>query len=364
MNQQQRQPAGKEPLKEHNKHLKITFAPAVFATIISLSLAATTCGTFAWFAYAAHANASYDGVTIGSRDIQVGYVSALKFDEYSQFELEEEAISENKYIYWFKGNATTQPLAMLISLSGYAYDLLKPVTTGKYAQGDNFSLYSAPVKGRSYSEDDIADHKNYTQIPLAFRVESDTEPGVYLPNNDVYMSIAEVTSVYEIKEAMRIYSDDLNAHTHLINPTAETDGKDTVGGVLDLDKDEYYDNYVGEDGNTYETFYGEFNNDLAYYDSPRESDSEQVGDWTTFNAKHQAGVYQANLEASSPKTADFESMFKYEHKYIPVTSTRVETNNYGYLTLSIYVEGWDTTVTDYETKRAFTLDLQFEVIID
>lgn len=337
--------------------------PILSASILFTSLTALTCGTFAWFTYATHADASYDGISIGSRNIEIGYVSSVRFFEFAQFGLTEETYTD-KYIYWFNDEATTDPLAMLINLNGYAFNLLKPVTTGRYNnnEGELF-LYNAPAPGHEYDESFYAKTESYCKLPLAFRVASSLEPGSYLPNNPIYMSVAEVTSVYEIKEAMRIHTFDHHDNTHLINPTATSDGFDYVGGVLDLNKDGYYDFYDDE-GDKKELLYGEFDASYAHKSSPRLGDSELFGEWTTFNAKHKAGVYEADLLASSPAKAEFECMEKFAKKYVPVTKTNEETNNYAFVDLTVFVEGWDTTVIDFDQVREFDLGLNFEVLID
>lgn len=393
---QQEKPAKNLLTRIRNLTPKNRFAAVISSSILSLALAATTCGTFAWFTYASNVYIDeYKGVSIGALNLDMGYVSHYEFDEASVYGVHEiQKTHDGDYIYWFNEGISLEALHKLIALNGYAYTELYPVTTGSYSKlHDDFSLLRAPTSLGNYSRDTKALSSQYTHMPLVFRVADQLEPGKFLNDFDIYMSIADVKSDYDIKESFRIHTDNHadgdEKMKHLINvdDSIEEDGFDDVGGVLDLNGDGFYDTREDPDtGKVTETYYGEFENaegysssDVYYKNSPRSSDSEQVGDHTTFNAKHRAGSYEVDDSITRPLRAEYESVKKFENETTPVTRTKsyqvysindnqdVLVNEYlAFLDVTIFIEGWDLKCVDPEIagqERPYELSLSFEVLI-
>ena len=354
----------KKPLQNNNSHLKNRFIAALSASILAMSLTASTCGTFAWFTYATRAGVIFDGVTIGAGTLQVGFVSKYKLPSYETYYLEEDLSIANKYIYWVNGNMNSSMINYVLSQNGYATTTMNAVSSGFYAKGDSdFSLYSAPAMNVN-SVDIEASKRSYVHLELVFRYEDDLEPGIYIPDTDIYLSGANVTSLTNIHNAVRIFSSDINGNKyHLINPTQDDDGSNKVGGILDLDGDGYFDSHESG-GDAFETFYGEFEGDPVYQNSPLESDSSlPEEERTTFDSRHRAGVFAANMNQTTPKKAEYEGFSKFKNKQTSVSVTDSKHNNYAYLNLDIFLEGWDFAVIEAEKNNPFNLDLKFEVVI-
>lgn len=371
---------------------KNRFAAVISSSILSLALAATTCGTFAWFTYASNVYIDeYKGVSVGALHIELGYVSDVEFDEADIYGVSQiQKTEDNKFIYWFGDGISNEALHKLISLNGYSPDSMYPVTTGAYSTAnDGFSLLRAPTPFANYTRNTLASQDDYTHMSFAFRINDLLEPTAYLANEEIFMSVADVKSDYEIKESFRLHTDNLisgeEKMKHLINvdDTIYEDGYDDVGGVLDLNGDGFYDTITDQEtGNTTEYFYGDFANaegysqGVVYYqDNPRNIDSEQVGKHTTFNAKHRAGAHEVDANITQPLRAEFETVKKFENETTPVTKTReyqvydsntLINENLAFLDVTIFVEGWDLKAYDaeiYGEDRPYELDIEFEVLI-
>ena len=61
------------------------------------------------------------------------------------------------------------------------------------------------------------------------------------------------------------------------------------------------------------------------------------------------------------KVAQFEGIKKFERRSQAITKTNSLTQNYAYVDITIFVEGWDLSVIDEEKGSMFTLDLEFGV---
>ncbi len=77
------------------------------------------------------------------------------------------------------------------------------------------------------------------------------------------------------------------------------DGTTLYGGVLDNDKDTYFDTYYGSDDKPRDLIYGEvYHRELAVYGEPLEDKQEAIGELTCFNANRRANTMPFDLEAS------------------------------------------------------------------
>lgn len=348
---------------KQKRHLsKNSIAALVTASIFTFALAGTTCGTFAWFMYASRASAIFNGVTIGAGELEFGILSDTLLPSYDENQLVEDTSIDGKIIYWFKNHeAASDVINYIIGLNGSATNKMIPVTSGKYSPGDSFNLYNSP----NMTSSNIAQKYTYVSLPLVFRYEDDIEIGKYLPDIDIYLTKASVKSVEdgsEIHRSIRIHTDSNAGLNHLINPSQNEDGSTKVGGVLDLNSDGFYDEYQKDD-KTYEYIYGEVENEV-HKDSPEATDSVvPENERTTFHAQHRAGTYAVNEEETIAKVAEYEGFYGFRNKRKSVTRTNANKNNYAYLDMTIYCEGWDLRVIDAEKGNPFSLDLEFKVVI-
>ena len=140
------------------------------------------------------------------------------------------------------------------------------------------------------------------------------------------------------------------------------------GGVLDNDNDRYYD-YVIHNGAYYEVFYGElkegYTRDDLVYLPPLEEDSVLEGEANAFNARHRAGVYRLDLEASQDiicvEPALIPSQLSEELPF-PAFSFELDAYVPKRLVVSFFLEGWDLDSINGAMGASFDLSLSFRII--
>ena len=121
---------------------------------------------------------------------------------------------------------------------------------------------------------------------------------------------------------------------------------------LDLNHDGFYDFK-----NAYEYVYGEY--ETLDYNSSATVDGEDSATFQdTFNAVHRNG----NRAINESSTVFSTSEFKGYNEVVTNTKTLtvVDSEGYGYLSMDVYLEGWDKVFTDEEQNHAFSLSLDFE----
>lgn len=103
-----------------------------------------------------------------------------------------------------------------------------------------------------------------------------------------------------LEKAMRVSfydKEDYITQFAIFDPHKE--GETYYGGILDNDKNKYYDIYTDSERNHREIVYGEIiNRDKIVYGPRLEEKIEAVGEYTSFNATHDIGTYPFDLEAS------------------------------------------------------------------
>ena len=297
----------------------------------------------------------FEGTSIGVGNLEVGIFSQEVLPEAQERGLIQD--DSDPTLYWFEGHEMpASTINYVLATNGYATNELFPVTTNKYKKGDSFNLEFAPNEAH---DNDHALKQGRVYLPLVFRY-TDIIDEIDISNENIYLSQVELNSIEngsEIHRAVRIYTDDKNGTTHLINWSSSDDGITNVGGVLDLNRDGFYDT-IEREGKRYERIYGQVKE--AYFrDTPEEDDTPYHG--TTFEAGHRAGTYI--LESCVPEVAEFEGNYNFRNMRSEVTTTNPLDNNYARLDLSIFVEGWDEHVIDSEINMPFNINLQFETKI-
>ena len=333
-------------------------------SILTLALAGITCGTFAWFSYDTRTPISeLNGTAIGLGELQAGFLSEVDLPDYEQYGLVKDESNPDEIIYWFEGHEIKpETINYVLSSNGYATDTLHPVTSLKYANGDDFELYSAPNMFKDSV--DQAAKESLIYLPLVFRYEDIlAEEKTYLSDENIYLSKFNLKTSEEdtfIHKAVRIYTNNKVDNTHLINPTSNEDGSTDVGGILDLNGDGFYD-CKEISGIDYEKIYGQIS-ESSYKADPESEDGlipEEARN--SFVANHRAGTYA--IEKCTPETAEFEGFYGFRNRRKCVTTTNPNTNNYAYLDLSIYVEGWDLNVINSQIGMEFSIELVFDTAL-
>ena len=344
------------------------------AILFDCNLAAAVCGTFAWYTYATRTGLEkqYHGTTVGDMgSLQAGLISEVQLEDYLEYDLAEDdrtLADEGKLIYWCKEKIEAKTINYVLNENGYASTRLTPVTTSEYdytsASLDDFTLYHRPTYRINYNTANpafISETDAYCRLNFVFRFEDIDNIGEYLPGYDVFLSGCEIDGVHEgheVYKAARFFFRN-GYEQFLINPTANEDGEDVVGGVLDLDADGFYD--FDESG--YEVIYGE-SADYSYNEEKTsENGSLTFNERTTFIANHKKDVYAINPLSFEPKVVNYTSIDRFTSKAKAITTMDENYHNLGRFDFFIYYEGWDTHLVDSEQGYGFNLDLTFEVSI-
>jgi len=406
-----------------NNRAKLLFAFLGIATFASL--VGTVSGSLAWYAYSSRASLSYSGTSVTNTvQLQIGIASSQKVmsveeirtenedyiahhPEITQDELdmlqrvEEQFVdfwgtmeetkweNDNNYYYFAPVGSGLESACINAYLrsNGYATNCLIPVTSGSYSRGDAFSLKKSPSVGNTNTPAP-ADFNCFAKVPFVFRVlrSNTTVSDNYVENSELWLTDAQVRASGSedgnIYKAVRMYierSDDYNDN-FIMNPSAINPGKTTVGGLLNLNKDDYFD--YDEDSN--EIIYGEYDSIggiKSSYDGADEiADLNGTGknEISSFTAKHRSGInYYENYNNCVFKTAEYESLSsiapgkdeitgrlynKDESHPTSVCKTAGAEDHYlGRVDFTIYLEGWDHSVIDEEISHYFDLGLTFEI---
>lgn len=395
-----------------NKAKKLIKA-GLYAAIIGCAAGAAT-GTYAWYSYQKDVEVSGGGTTIKvDKEIQVG----LRFDSRNlefeaEYDLGEVVREDNvKYnssdsnsfvIYWARGNYLSEILKTYHRLIGSAQGKLNAITAGKYEAGwaediGNDTDTLAPNTWNGFKETPtnkvgewdyqglVSNKKDYFYLPLVFRAMSNEkgENGSPIYLNDVEIFLTQ----FSTQDLDYTAGDDANlAHSvrckvdypaeadtsknFIFDPNAAADNNLEVGGVLNLNFDRFYDSH-----NKREIPYGQWEEDpIVYAADPISVDTRIPNDeCTTFYANHQVGIYPIDRTQSHPSTCQTKAASAVIDSAYTEGKGIVKTagdNKYGYVDLSIYLEGWDSNVVNNNTGlddgkstdgHTFAFDLEFSI---
>ena len=351
---------------------KSRFITLGFAILVNVILAGSVCGTFAWYTYATRTGflKEYHGTTVGDVGaLDAGIVSNVRLPNFEQYKLSEDATTladEGKYIYWCEGRIEAATINYVIGNNGSATTIMDTVTSAAYdsASGiDGFHLYQKPKYLFNYgvNADYYAPSASYVFIPFVFRYAEESNPDEFVSNMNIYFdgcAISTSEDQRDLYKAARLFMSD-KTNGYLINPTEDDDGTNAVGGILDLDKDGFYDYTADKRELIYgETISSEYNDEATAEDGDLPTDER-----TTFIANHKQGVFAVNESTYQPKTVNYCGMRQFRSRSTPITSTNSEYHNLACLDMYIYFEGWDTHAVDKEQGSGFNMDLEFGVNI-
>ena len=389
-------------------------------------------GSLAWWAYSTRVSAAYQGTSVTtSEQLQIG----LKISKANPAKAEEIVtalipygitedthIADASYRYVFAkagGGMSADAVKAYLTTEGiYAVDELGAITSKTYTEGSALTLYESLLAGRS-DNDTIAIQSKYVHIPFVFRILKLNAVGSdddFAEGRKIYLSKvqAEASSslggVSSVHHALRVFFDNGNdSERFILNAGDErewdedwtTERKNTeianmytiVGGVLDLNKDTYYDYdaitgeeilygvYSGTATNKHiqgsqvgdPTGLDDVNDVYADVTDPSEKDALLADDEnaSTFLGKHVNGnnCYYG-YEGLTLGKAYFRTVnsIKPNDSNAVLTGGRVlcTTADSGgkylaELDTTIWLEGWDHAVIDKALSHKFNLGLQFQI---
>lgn len=332
----------------------------ILSTIISILLICSVGSTLAWYQYTSNVFSKYDGTSIGSSKIfDIGLVSETRLEEPLKHGFKEDLTNSN--IYWASSGISSDMSAYYSKSNGYAVNEVNGVTSGKYETNGEFYIKRAPYHNENYLDHFgrpiKANKKDYVHFDFVFRIKEVTSDDIIqLKSGNIYLSKIELESTGNLKQAMRIHMD--NKHNNYIfAPFKINDGIDTVGGLLDLNRDGLYDHspYTRK-----EIFYGESNGGVVYKDTLTTDgyDSAQDISDDSFTGLHRNGVYavdEAKTEAATSSYLGYDSVLRDKK----ILTTIEEETGLAYLSVDIYLEGWDRSFIDREMGSYFSLNLEF-----
>lgn len=383
-------------MKARNVNL-IVFA---LSCLTVLSLAGSSLGTLAWYAYSTRAVVEYRGTAVQKTEqLQIGlrWGPKTKPDDaefMTRYELERVEAGDDAYYFMPAGTGfTMEACTEYLQKTGSAYNEIVPVTTREYATGGDLALWEAPM---AQHENDFARASSnyYVTLPLAFRVFSSTAIGEKIPNQKVWLTDVSASVLSEgkdVTQSLRIHTVTSDNQKFILNPTADAEGDTYVAGVLDLDKDGYYD--FDRIGDMHEFLYGDITgtkgttaiNDVAFSSLPGYEDSGKNVDIngtgvtaqteearSTFYARHNDGAvgYSNYVDGSDVRKKAHYVDFDYIKPATsgttfsggrPIVTTSNDEDAIGFATLTAYVEGWDHSIIDSNIGATFGLGLQFEI---
>lgn len=311
----------------------------------------------------------YHGVTIGDTgSLEAGVISLNELEDYAEYDLTEDKTTladEGKIIYWFQNIIENRTLNYILSSNGSSTNILHPVTTASDDVVDyaDFHLIRAPRAFDDYTLDSssYAETEDYIHLPLVFRYEEEKMSGEYVSNAEIYFSeckaeTSEDNPDREVYKAIRLFANN-GTDGYILNPSADADGNNKVGGILDLNNDGFYD----YDWEGYEHIYGEtesfsYNPEVTPIDGSLPAEER-----TTFVSNHKKDIYALNEETFVSKVVSYKCMNKFINRTIPITVTRADYHNLALLDFYVYAEGWDLHVIDEELDSKFNLFVAFEV---
>ena len=380
---------------------------------LTISFTGVISGTTAWYAYATIASLSYGGTSVSNTEqLQIGLrIDKYQFSSSAKFEsfvkgLEEkgrsyEELGDKSYVFRKPGSSLSSDIIRYyLENLGYASNRLYPVTTKDFNWDstndsyksefhDDFKLYSSLSAGES--EQSVAKKNEYVYLPFAFRVLQigHLSDPVYAKKQNIWLSDAQARTSSRpdgrqdsIKEAIRVFVQTDHNEDFLLSPTSKAESVcyTTVGGLLDLNHDGYYD-YSGYSFDSEEIVYGTYSGDVSYTKNREESGQEQISNINSvskediqedncFLAKHRSGVNRVE---------DYSSL-KRGKAYYETRGTIAPKKDQGVLTggkvlcttsdddyavaevgFTMFIEGWDHQVTDNSLESRFSLGLTFEI---
>lgn len=144
-------------------------------------------------------------------------------------------------------------------------------------------------------------------------------------------------------------------------------GPTYYGGILDLNKDGYYD--FNEDQR--EILYGQYSGEVKYLPGEEEPTIPLDDNRNTFVANHKQGIEKVDLNSPSLLIKQEEKIkidtLRYDFENDPLKPVppicHVKAGERKRMIISIYVEGWDLHMTDDIASASFDVNIAFNGLI-
>lgn len=373
-------------------------------TVVSIGGAVSS--SLAWYAYTTRAYLVYSGTSVfDNGQLQIGVKSSAAISDLVDAGMSEEIVNGSYYYFAAAGEGLTSDIMNIyLNARGYASNELVPVTSGEFDRNNSatfgtngaIELKQSP-SGEVHAPDyqhNPANNAYYSNITFAFRTFRSNALGEieYISGKELWLTHAQVRasddSSGNVSKAMRMYVNRDSSiygdnNGFIFNPSSKNAGATKVAGLLNLGRDEYYD--FDENG---EIVYGEYDIldgvDSGIIDSHYSGADELVdingsGSATpdTFTAKHspEAPAYYEDLSKLDIKKAQYEGVdtvkphkdgngiLSNEDENHPTSVCVTGGESVGYIgefDATIYLEGWDFSVTDEEQTHKFDFQLRFE----
>lgn len=362
---------------------KVTIGLISLFSLTAVGVFGTTAGTLAWFIYSRTSAFSFVGTAVAkSVLLNAGIVDDNHYitdHVISTYNLNRVELDGHSIVFTrSSGGLDYHVIKEYLFWTEYNSSMLFPVTTKERTLSDTsaLTLYKSPDFGDT-SISTIANKSDYVKIPFAFMVDDDSTTPV---NTDVWLVDSTVkASGKNIDQAVRVFIEN-DQRRFLFKPAdyLYVNGYTNVGGLLDLNKDGFYDYSAGGQ----ELYYGDHSGTISYgppypYD-PDDCDYDNVNGVSylhpsTFYAKHLKDVETIDLTGITPMKADYYSfgnvkpLVNSEGDYyasatrgLKICSTD-SASGVGYATFTIFIEGWDHVVIDDAAGYSFSLNLRFEI---
>lgn len=379
-----------------------------------LSIGGAVSSTLAWYAYASRAALMYSGTSVfDNGQLQIGVRSEDEISDLVTAGMEEEVVNGSYYYFAPAGEGLSpEYLSKYLKARGYASNELMPVTSGRFDAADaNYNTHALLIPPNSENPHPNATNNrapisSYSQITFAFKVFSSDNEGhkTYSEGRELWLTYVQTrasqTSSGNVSQSLRMYIHRDETiyganNAFLFNPTSEENGGTKVGGLLNLGYDDYYD--FDDNG---EILYGDYEiksgesttgiSDGPYTGDANIYDVNDKWDWdykeaTEENKKNFADTFTAMHSPYAPKYFEnLDNLDIKEAKYVG-TDYAVQTkdsegklvnpdgrktsvcitggaavNYIGEFDATIYLEGWDFSLTDEEQSHQFDFQLRFE----
>ena len=352
--------------------------------ITALTIIGSTAGSLAWYAYSRSTRVNFVGTSVAkSALLNVGIVDDGHFlsdEKVAEYELSRETYDGHSIVFTHKVDGIDYHVIQdYLFRSQYAVNLLLPLTTQARAISDQgaMALYESPVHGET-TISTLAQTSHYVKLPLAFRM--DDGDGGNIENEDIWLTSADTQASGEnIDQSLRIFVEN-SQRKFLMKPAdkATTTGRTKVGGPLDLDGDGTYDYNVSTHK---EHYYGQYSGVLDYasdvYGIPKETAPyDNINGVTnetesTFYSKHNEDALVLDYTKISPLFCEYypfgyvkPSVDANGNYYEGTTGFKIactdSEDGIGYVTFTIFIEGWDHVVIDQAANYSFNLSMKFE----
>jgi hypothetical protein len=369
----------------------------LYAAIIGCAAGAAT-GTLAWYSYQKDVNLGLTGTTIkADKQIQVGLRTKTRVQAFEdlyapleQIEIESDARFKSDdgqdkqfTIYWIKGNYIGEILHSFQELVvNSAVNKIKAITSGKYsplagnAEWTGFKHQPLNVSGKTVHGGliDKEDYSNFFYCPLVFRAIPEERDADYLPNEKIFLTSfvtkdvdAEEDATITVDKGLRCKVDypshPDNVDSFIFDPNADSAYNLPVGGKLNIADDIYYDyDYWTKK----QIAYGEWETKTYFNTAVTADPTLSYSECDTFHANDLKGSIAIDMDHSTPSVC--QTLGKTD---IVVPEDEIDTGtplaitdsfrNYGYVDLSIYLEGWDHNIINLTVGRTFSVDLGFHL---